>query len=439
MCLPSAHPIAPRRITVSHHSAPDRPAARRADAPRPLELLRDPDFFSVWFAGVALGVVRWLEILVVGVFAFDLTGSAFVLSMLFLLRMLPMPLLGPWLSLIADRIGPRRFLLIGCAVMFVASTIVVALVSADVVAAWHLGVMSFLSGCLQAIDIPVRRRLLGEIAGIERVGPTMALDSGTNNFTRMIGPLLGGFVLVTLGVAGAFTLGVALYAAGGLLVLRIRAGASVETAERPSLYRNMVEGLRHVRDSRMLTGFLAVTVIFNVCGFPFTSMIPVIGKETLQLGPSEIGLLIAAEGGGAFVGSLILALVARPPAFRAIYVYGVIVYLSMAAVFGISGSAVLSAAVLPLAGLGAAGFGAMQSAIVFSAAPPGLRAQMMGVLVVCIGTGPIGYVQLGFLADAFGAPAAIALLAFQGLIAMALVLRRWPETLRDDTGPARTG
>jgi hypothetical protein len=397
---------------VSHHSAPDRPAARRADAPRPLELLRDPDFFSVWFAGVALGVVRWLEILVVGVFAFDLTGSAFVLSMLFLLRMLPMPLLGPWLSLIADRIGPRRFLLIGCAVMFVASTIVVALVSADVVAAWHLGVMSFLSGCLQAIDIPVRRRLLGEIAGIERVGPTMALDSGTNNFTRMIGPLLGGFVLVTLGVAGAFTLGVALYAAGGLLVLRIRAGASVETAERPSLYRNMVEGLRHVRDSRMLTGFLAVTVI---------------------------GLLIAAEGGGAFVGSLILALVARPPAFRAIYVYGVIVYLSMAAVFGISGSAVLSAAVLPLAGLGAAGFGAMQSAIVFSAAPPGLRAQMMGVLVVCIGTGPIGYVQLGFLADAFGAPAAIALLAFQGLIAMALVLRRWPETLRDDTGPARTG
>jgi predicted MFS family arabinose efflux permease len=267
----------------------------------------------------------------------------------------------------------------------------------------------------------------------------MALDSGTNNFTRMIGPLLGGFVLVTLGVAGAFTLGVALYAAGGLLVLRIRAGASVETAERPSLYRNMVEGLRHVRDSRMLTGFLAVTVIFNVCGFPFTSMIPVIGKETLQLGPSEIGLLIAAEGGGAFVGSLILALVARPPAFRAIYVYGVIVYLSMAAVFGISGSAVLSAAVLPLAGLGAAGFGAMQSAIVFSAAPPGLRAQMMGVLVVCIGTGPIGYVQLGFLADAFGAPAAIALLAFQGLIAMALVLRRWPETLRDDTGPARTG
>ena len=61
---------------------------------------------------------------------------------------------------------------------------------------------------------------------------------------------------------------------------------------------------------------LVVTVIYNVFAWPFTSMIPVIGRDRLQLGPEGVGLLASIDGVGAFAGALLLALVADPEMVR---------------------------------------------------------------------------------------------------------------------------
>ena len=102
----------------------------------------------------------------------------------------------------------------------------------------------------------------------------------------------------------------------------------------------------------------------------------------------------------------------------------------MILLFGLSSTALLSSLMMPIVGLGAAGFGAMQSAVIFSSAPPHLRGRLMGVLVVCIGVSPLGYLQLGLLAEWFGASSAVTIVAIQGLVALALVTWRWPELCR---------
>ena len=61
--------------------------------------------------------------------------------------------------------------------------------------------------------MPVRRRLIGDVAGPERIAAGMSLDSATSNATRLIGPLFGGLLYHWLGLAGAFGLAAALYAA----------------------------------------------------------------------------------------------------------------------------------------------------------------------------------------------------------------------------------
>ena len=52
---------------------------------------------------------------------------------------------------------------------------------------------------------------------------------------------------------------------------------------------------------------------------------------------------------------------------------------------------------------------------------------MMGLLAMCIGMAPIGFLHIGLLADWLGAPAAIAILGTEGVVALWLVLRRWPS------------
>jgi hypothetical protein len=47
----------------------------------------------------------------------------------------------------------------------------------------------------------------------------------------------------------------------------------------------IAEGLGFVRRDRRLIGTLTITVIYNVFGWPFTSMVPVIGQDQLLLGP----------------------------------------------------------------------------------------------------------------------------------------------------------
>ena len=71
----------------------------------------------------------------------------------------------------------------------------------------------------------------------------------------------------------------------------------------------------------------------------------------------------------------------------------------------------------------------MQSTLVMLCAEPAARTRMMGVLSVCIGTGPVGFLHLGWLAEHLGAPWAVTVLALEGLLALWLTARMWPELL----------
>ena len=390
-------------------------------------MLGERTFFALWLTGATVTVVRWFEVLAIGVFAFDLTGSPLVLSILLMLRMLPMSLVGFWVALLAERVGPRRFLLMMLSAMIVVSVVLAGLVFRDTIEIWHLAVGVLLSGCLGASDMPVRRIMLGEVAGLDRIGAAMALDSSTNNITRLLGPTLGGVMLVTIGLEGAFVLSAVLYALGFCMLLTVSVGEPSTSSGGVSILRNLIEGIRLVRNSRLLVGVLLVTMIHNICGFPFLSMVPVIGKDVLGLGPVQVGLLAGVEGAGAFVGAMFIVLFARPRWFLTIYLYGTTLSLMMILLFGLSGTTFLSAVVMPVVGLGAAGFGSMQSAIIFMSAPPHLRGRLMGVLVVCIGVSPIGYLQLGLLADWLNASIAVTVVALEGLAAIALVMLGWPE------------
>ena len=67
----------------------------------------------------------------------------------------------------------------------------------------------------------------------------------------------------------------------------------------------------------------------------------------------------------------------------------------------------------------------MQTTLLFRAVAPDMRARMLGLLVVSIGIGPIGFLELGLLAEALGAKTAIIILAIEGWIALALTFPLW--------------
>ncbi|WKA27401.1 MFS transporter [Bradyrhizobium roseum] len=389
-------------------------------------IIEAPDFWRLWYVGLVVATVRWLETVVVGIVVYQRTDSAFLVSMMTMLRLLPMGLFGVFLGALAERFDRGRTLFAVVLMMSGTSAVLAVLDQAGQLEVWHFAVASFINGCGWSTDNPVRRVMMGEVVGRDKVGTAMSLDVGASNATRMIGPAVGGFLLAGTGIHGAFILSVLMYGTALLAILTIRARIPRAAGSNAVLAR-IGEGLALVRGDRRLIGVLVVTVIYNLFAWPFTSMIPVIGRDRLHLGPEGVGLLATMDGIGAFVGAMLLALWLTPRWYGRAYIGGVVCYLITVVIFALVQSPALAAAALLLTGLGGAGFGTMQATLVYLAAPVEMRSRILGVLTVCIGTGPIGFVWLGWLADHIGAHNATAVTGILGLVAMAATWRWWKD------------
>jgi MFS family permease len=391
-------------------------------------LLGIADFRLLWAVGLVVFAVRWLEMLVVGVFVYQHTGSAFTVALMTLLRMLPMALFGAVIGALAERLERRRALVGVVVSMLTTAVCLAALAYAGRLAVWHLAVASFCNGVAWAADNPVRRVMIGEVVGHDRMGAAMSLDVGANNASRMLGPTIGGLLLAGVGISGALTVSVVCYAIALVAALRVGhrnslfPGAAVGT-----VLARMVEGLLVVRRDRHLIAILTITVIYNLFGWPFTAMIPVIGQDNLHLGAKGIGILASMDGIGAFCGAIAIALWVRPVHYARLYIGGVVSYLVMLIVFALAPSVPLAGAALLFTGVSNAAFSVMQATLIYLAAPAEMRSRLYGVLSVCIGVGPIGFLTLGVLADAIGAPLATAMTGTLGLLALAATRRWWRQ------------
>ena len=185
------------------------------------------------------------------------------------------------------------------------------------------------------------------------------------------------------------------------------------------------ESIAIVAKDPRLSAIMLVTIVYNIFAWPFTSMIPVIGRDQLRLGPEGVGLLTSVDGVGAFVGALLLAMWLTPGWHARTYVGGVAVYLLSLIAFALAPEPVSASLALLVTGLSGAAFSTLQATTVYLAAPVEMRSRIMGVLSVCIGTGPIGFVWLGWLADQIGAPYATALTGVLWLLALAATSPLW--------------
>jgi MFS family permease len=389
-------------------------------------IIEAPDFWRLWYVGLIVATVRWLETIVVGIVVYQRTESAFLVSMMTMLRLLPMGLFGVFLGALAERFDRGRTLFLVVLLMSITSAVLAVLDRIGQLEIWHLAVASFINGCGWSTDNPVRRVMMGEVVGREKVGTAMSLDVGAGNATRMVGPALGGFLLAGTGIQGAFILSILMYATALFAIMTIQSRIP-RAAGSGAVLARIAEGLELVRGDRRLIGVLIVTVIYNLFAWPFTSMIPVIGRDRLHLGPEGVGLLATMDGIGAFAGAMMLALWLSPRWYGPAYIGGVICYLITVVIFALVQSPVLAGAALLVTGLGGAGFGTMQATLVYLAAPPDMRSRILGVLTVCIGTGPIGFVWLGWLADRIGSHNATAVTGGLGLLAMAATWRWWKD------------
>lgn len=399
-------------------------APSETPAPQTGRLLRNATFVRLWVAGALTNAMRWLEILVSSLFVFEASGSALTVAVVTMMRSLPMLIAGATVGAIAEALDRKRLLLMGQGLNALGACSILLLGMSGSLAVWHFALASLASGMVWATDMAVRRRMIGESAGEQDVARSIALDSITNNTTRMLGPILGGVAFQTLGVSGAY----AVATAGHLASIAVAIGLAHRQEVRELVLRGIptaiVEAARFARGKALLRSVLITTVIMNAFGFSYTTVLPAWGEVSFKASPTTVGLLASAEPFGALIGAffLVSGQVKMRPAL--LFLIGSTSFMLLLAAAASMPLVPLAWICLALGGLGTAAFGAMQTTLVILNAPPESRSRVLGLVTTCIGMGPFGVLLVGALADRFGPVAGLATMGLTGAALMILLRQR---------------
>jgi MFS family permease len=358
-----------------------------------------------------------MEHLVLSWLIWQMTHSPLPLALVLVFNNLPRPLCSPFTGLLADRFSRRRILLVAQLLNTGTALAVLGLLMLERLQPWQVFVAVALQGVVKSLEDPSRRTAIMDLVGAGRLVSALSLDVLTHTAGKLLGPLLGGVLLETIGFPKTYgcILAVHVVTLGLMTRLRIPPARGVRPGE--PVWRSLTVAVRYALRSPMLLGLLYVTMVMNALAFPARQFIPAIGSEHLGVGASLVGLLAAAESLGQLLGAGVIAWTPRLQYHGRVFVGGSVIVLLMVMLFVWAPWYALAFALLALGGCGQAGFSTMQSTITMLATPPAMRGRMMGLLSVCIGAStPLGTLEIGVLATTFTVQHAIAVNALLGLL-----------------------
>ncbi len=392
---------------------------------RAYEALRHRDYRLLWAAEVVSTLGTQVQRVAIAWHVFELTGDPLQLGLLGLCRFVPLLLFGIAGGVVADRHDRRRTLVVSQLVLLLTSATLAGLTRAGAVDLLAIYAITALSATVGAVANPTRQALVPLLVPRAELGGAMTMNILGGQVAAVAGPAVGGVIIAQAGLAAAYGLDALSFAAvvGAVLAMRARPAAA------PSPLRGWEaarEGLRFLRESPVLLGVMSLDFLATFFGAS-TTLMPIFADRVLGVGPSGLGLLLAAPAAGAVVGSAVMG-VARLPArpglgvLVAVAVYG-------GCVLGFGLSRVFWLSLLALAGSGAADAVSMalRHTLRNLATPDALRGRIAAAHSTFAAGGPqLGEFEAGVVAALAGAPAAVALGGAGTVLAAAAVAARVP-------------
>jgi MFS family permease len=282
------------------------------DGDRPLgsgtavSALRHRTFRIVFLGAFASNIGTWMQNVVLGAYAYDITHSSTFVGVIIFAQLGPALLLAMVGGLIADKVDRKKFLIALSVEQLVFSLALAWVVRSPspshillVFTVVMVGVGSAMFGPAYSAILPVlvtRRDLPGAIS----------LNSAQMNASRVIGPVIGGVAYHFIGPAWVFAGNAAtyLFVVGALMVVTLP--KVPQTVGQASRWRQLTAGITTARADRVVGRCLVTVFVFSLLALAFIGQMPVVAAHNLGIDPksANYGILYACFGTGALIGAI---------------------------------------------------------------------------------------------------------------------------------------
>jgi MFS family permease len=373
--------------------------------------------FRVWFIGALISNIGgWMQstaqdwVVLTELTNHDATAMGVTMALQF----------GPPLVLvgvtgwIADRFDRRKLLMLTQSALMLLAVAVGVLLLTGVMTLPLMWLFALGFGIANAFDAPARQAFVSDVVAKENTSNAVALNAASFNTARLIGPAIGGIMIVLVGTGWMFLANAVTFLAMLIALWAMRTDELVPRVRAPGAAR-LADGFRYVaRRPDLIVTFVMVFLI-GAFGMNF----PIFASTmALEFGRDAdgYGLLSSVLAIGSLAGALLSARRDRARLRVAIYAAGGFGVVSL--VSSLMPEYVLYAATLVFVGFCTVTMLTTANGYVQTSTDPSLRGRVLALyMAVIMGSTPIGAPIAGWVATTFGPRAAIQVGAVAGLLA----------------------
>ncbi len=362
------------------------------------------------FAASAISYVGdVLTLLAIPWFVLTTTGSITKTGITAFFSTLPTVLAAFFGSVFIDRVGYKRTSVLSDIASAVSVALIPLLYHTVGLAFWQLLVLVFLGGLLKSPGGTARTAMVPELAEAAqmRLERANAINNGVSRVSNFIGAPLAGFLIAFIGTSNLLWFDGVSFALSALLIGIAISAALVKQADKEQVksnyWKDLRDGWRFIGHDSVILAIVITVMITNLLDNAFDAVIgPAYMKQVFN-SAIPLGLIFAAFGGAAFVGTIIFGAIGHRLPRRLTFAVG----------FVIGGAArfwILLIPIVPLlvvvytiAGLAAAPINPLIDTLAFERIPKEMRARVFGSIIAGAFVGiPLGTLLSGYIVPLVG-------------------------------------
>ncbi len=346
-----------------------------------------------------------------GWLVYDLTGSPPHPGYAGLVTALPALILSLLGGVIADRLDQRKVITVTQIVTAAAVLALAFLTLFDIVRVWQILVVAFILGATQAFNNPARQSMFPQLIEKKDLTSAVSLNSMVWQGTRIIAPAIAGVLVSVSGMPLTLFVCAATFLPMGIVVLGMKVEQPVRT-QTTSMFTDLSEGVRFIAGNFLFAFLVGMSFFGSFFGNSALQLMPVFARDILNLGPSGLGVLMSISGVGTFLGILIAGYLGSYERKGVLLIGGATIYGLFLILFANATVYAVSLAFLFFMGIALQIYMITLQTTLQLRVPDELRGRVMGIYGMTHNIGPLGALQAGLIADAFGAPMAVTVSGF---------------------------
>jgi MFS family permease len=390
--------------------------------------LKNRRFFYLWLGLLVSIAGSQMQITALFWHIRDLTGNPNPLALggVGLARILPVIVFSLVSGPVADAFNRRQILFITQSLLALTALALAILTFTGTIALWHIYALTAVQAAAVAFDLPARQALVPNLVATGDLPNAFSMQSIASNTGSVLGPMLAGVVIATLGQGYTYFFNAISFLAV-IIALVLIGPVTQETKKSAGVnFAAMEDGFRFILNRPVILSTMLLDFVATFFASANT-MMPIVARDILKVSEVGYGFLASAQSAGSVLAALVISQMHHLRRQGPIILVAVVVFGLATVVFGFSQAFFLAFLALVLMGAADAVSTIIRNTIRQLQTPDNIRGRMTSINQIFFQGGPqLGEVEAGVVAQLFGVPFAIISGGIGCIVGMLLILLKWP-------------